>query len=113
MTGNYTWTGDVLEATNGSPRTSTTFLEAAYGWMRTHLGSMIVMPVRNRFNAGLGNMPFLFPDANVIDPSYYAYKALSGVGPPNFVDGRVVVPPSSPGAIAWPTLRRTRRFPGS
>ena len=96
-TGNYTFN-------------PTTFLEATYGHSQNELtgcglaqggtgptfcqNGFAMNPIGNRFNAGLGNIPFLFPDANVIDPSYYAFEALSGVNPPNFVDGRVVVPPS-------------------
>ncbi len=97
VTGNYTFN-------------PTTFLEATYGHSQNELtgcglaqggtgptfcqNGFAMNPIGNRFNAGLGNIPFLFPDANVIDPSYYAFEALSGVNPPNFVDGRVVVPPS-------------------
>ena len=97
VTGNYTFN-------------PTTFLEATYGHSQNELtgcglaqggtgptfcqSGFAMNPLGNRFNAGLGNIPFLFPDANVIDPSYYAFEALSGVNPPNFVDGRVVVPPS-------------------
>ena len=99
-TGNYTFN-------------PTTFLEATYGHSQNELtgcglaqggtgptfcqNGFAMNPIGNRFNAGLGNIPFLFPDANVIDPSYYAFEALSGVNPPNFVDGRVVVPPN----FAW------------
>ena len=91
----------------------TTFLEATYGHSQNELtgcglaqggtgptfcqNGFAMTPAGNRFNVGLGNLPFLFPNANVIDSSYYAFKALSGVSPPNFVDGRVVVPPS----FAW------------
>jgi hypothetical protein len=91
----------------------TTFLEATYGHSQNELtgcglaqggtgptfcqSGFAMNPLGNRFNAGLGNIPYLYPDANVIDPSYYAFEALSGVKPPNFVDGRVVVPPS----FAW------------
>ena len=99
-TGNYTFN-------------PTTFLEATYGHSQNELtgcglaqggtgptfcqNGFAMNPIGNRFNAGLGNIPYLFPDANVIDPSYYAFEALSGVSPPNFVDGRVVVPPN----FAW------------
>ena len=91
----------------------TTFLEATYGHSQNELtgcglaqggtgptfcqNGFAMNPAGNRFNVGLTTLPFLFPDANVIDSSYYAYEALSGVSPPNFVDGRVVVPPS----FAW------------
>ena len=110
----------------------TTFLEATYGHSQNELtgcglaqggtgptfcqNGFAMNPVGNRFNAGLGNIPFLFPDANVIDPSYYAFEALSGVNPPNFVDGRVVVPPSfawgSRVATTTPTAPPNTPFPG-
>jgi len=91
----------------------TTFVEATYGHSQNELtgcglaqggtgptfcqSGFAMNPAGNRFNVGLGTLPFIFADGNVIDPSYYAYKALSAVSPPNFVDGRVVVPPS----FAW------------
>ena len=102
-----------LAATANYTFNPTTFLEATYGHSQNELtgcglaqggtgptfcqNGFAMNPAGNRFNVGLGGLPFLFPDGNVIDPSYYAYKALSGVSPPNFVDGRVVVPPS----FAW------------
>jgi hypothetical protein len=91
----------------------TTFLEATYGHSQNELtgcglaqggtgptfcqNGFAMNPAGNRFNVGLASIPYIYPNANVIDPSYYASEALSGVGPPNFVDGRVVVPPS----FAW------------
>src|SRR5262249_43299382 len=88
----------------------TMFLEGTYGHSQNELTGcglaqgntgptfcqtgFAMNPTGNRFNIGLGGLPYLFPEANVIDPSYYAFKALSGVNPPNFVDGRVVMPPS-------------------
>ena len=53
--------------TNNLTLSPTTFIEATYGWVQNQLGSMIVTPVSNRFNAGLGDLPLLFPDAGVID----------------------------------------------
>jgi hypothetical protein len=50
-------------------------------------------PSANRTAAGLGNLPYLFPAAGVIDPGYYAYKALSTVKPPIWEDGRISMPP--------------------
>jgi Carboxypeptidase regulatory-like domain len=90
--------------------TPSMFLEGTYGHAQNELtgcalaqagtgptqcqNAFAMNPLGNRFNAGLGNLPYLFPDANVIDPSYYAFEALNGVKPPNFVDGRVVMPPT-------------------
>ena len=92
---------------------SKTFLEATYGHAQNELtgcalaqagtgptfcqNAFPMNEIGNRFNVGLGALPFLFPDANIINPDYYAYEALQGVQPPNFVDGRVVMPPS----FAW------------
>lgn len=87
----------------------TTFLEATYGHSQNELtgcalaqggtgptfceNAFAMNDIANRFNAGLGNLPLIFPDAGVINPDYYAHKALSSVGPPYFVNGRVVMPP--------------------
>ena len=37
--------------------------------------------------AGLSQLPFIFPDASVINPDYFAFEALNGVSPPIW-DGR-------------------------
>lgn len=90
--------------------TPTTFLEATYGHAQNELtgcalaqggtgptfcqAAFSMNDVGNRFNTGLGDLPFLFPDANIIDPDYYAFEALNTIQPPNFVDGRVVQPPN-------------------
>ena len=58
----YPWIG-TISVTNNLTLNSTTFLEATYGWVQNQLGSMIITPVSNRFNAGLGDLPLLFPDA--------------------------------------------------
>src|SRR5690606_11357625 len=44
-------------------------------------------------NAGLGDLPLLFPDAGVVDTRYYNYQAISDKNLPIFQDGRVVVAP--------------------
>lgn len=75
----------------------TTFIEATYGWVQNQLGSMIVTDVSNRFNAGLGGLPLLFPDAGVIDSRYYENKPLKAVGTPYFDNGRILLPPT----FAW------------
>jgi hypothetical protein len=36
----------------------------------------------NRASVGLGSLPFLFPNANVINPEYYAYTVFEDVRPP-------------------------------
>ena len=48
-------------------------------------------------DAGLGGLPFIFPDASVIDPSYFAYEALNGVNPPIWDGTRISMVPN----FAW------------
>jgi hypothetical protein len=50
-------------------------------------------PNSNRNAAGLGNLPFLFPDANVLNPDYYAYGVLNDVQPPIWDGTRIQMPP--------------------
>ena len=92
----YPWIG-TISVTNNLTLNSTTFLEATYGWVQNQLGSMIISPVSNRFKAGLGDLPLLFPDAGVIDPRYYEVKPLEASGTPYFQDGRILLPPT----FAW------------
>jgi hypothetical protein len=88
----------------------TTFLEATYGHAQNELtgcglaqggtgptfcqNGFAMNDIANRNNAGLGGLPYLFPDANVIDPSYYAFEALSGVNPVTWDGSRVLMSPS-------------------
>jgi hypothetical protein len=90
--------------------TPTTFLEATYGHAQNELtgcglaqggtgptycqNGFAMNDIANRNNAGLGGLPYLFPDANVIDPSYYAYEALNGVNPVTWDGSRIVMAPS-------------------
>ena len=53
-----------------------------------------VNPLSNKLTNGLSALPTLFPDANVIDPSYYQYEALNEVSPINFDGSRVTLPPT-------------------
>ena len=53
-----------------------------------------VNPIANRNASGLGELPTLFPDANIVDPSYYQYEALQEVSPSNFDGTRVLLPPA-------------------
>ena len=100
ITGNYTFT-------------PTTFLEATYGHAQNELtgcglaqggtgptfcaNGFAMNDIANRNTAGLSGLPYLFPDANIIDPSYYAYEALSGVNPVIWDGSRVQMAPS----YAW------------
>ncbi|MEO7274194.1 MAG: carboxypeptidase regulatory-like domain-containing protein, partial [Vicinamibacterales bacterium] len=56
-----------------------------------------VNPIANRLTNGLNALPTLFPNANIVDPSYYNFDALTEVGPDNFDGTRVQLPP----AFAW------------
>ncbi len=94
---------------------NTLFLEGTYGRSRNELAGCALaqsgtgptfcraaVPMddnSNRFNAGLGGLPLLFPDANKLNPDYYAKKALDGMNPapPAWVNGDFVKPP----AFAW------------
>ena len=85
---------------------NTTFIEGIYGRSQNELtgcglaqggtgptfcqNAFPMNEISNSANAGLGGLPFLFPDAWVIDPDYYAYQALNGVNPP-FWDGTRLV----------------------
>ncbi len=84
----------------------TMFLEAMFGVNQNKLGTPSISPLSNRNNltcpSGLaaqvanctgGAFPFLFPDAGVMDPSYYEYGALETVGSPFFENGRINLPP--------------------
>jgi len=117
----YPWIG-TISVTNNLTLNATTFLEATYGWVQNQLGSMIISPVSNRFNAGLGDLPLLFPDAGVIDPRYYEIKPLEASGTPYFQDGRILLPPTftwgnrvanAPPSLGFPgfmNINRTQDF---
>ena len=83
-----------------------------------------VNPVANRLTNGLSGLPSLFPDANIVDPSYYQFEALNEVSPANFDGTRVLLPPAfqwggrvanAPPSNVYPGLRRLlvgQRFRG-
>ena len=87
----------------------TTFLEATYGRSQDELAgcplaqqstgplfctaAVPMGPSSDRRSVGLENLPLLFPDANIINPEYYAHKAF-GMVSPDFWDGtRAWLPP--------------------
>jgi hypothetical protein len=94
---------------------NTTFIEATYGRSRNELAGCALAqsgtgPTRctnaivmnegsNKNNVGLGNLPMLFPDANKLNPDYYAYQALNKMdpAPPAWVNGEFLKPPT----FAW------------
>jgi hypothetical protein len=88
------WLAYQMSASVNYSINSTTFLEASYGRgsdeeagcaLGTSGGAIFcrsglaVNPVANINSAGLGNLPMLFPDAGVLDKSYYAYRGLTTV----------------------------------
>ncbi len=51
-------------------------------------------PNSNRLNAGLGDLPFLFPDAEILNPNYYAYGVMNDVKPPIWDGTRLQMAPA-------------------
>ncbi len=126
--------------------TPTMFFEATYGRSQNELagcaqaqsgtgaifcnnpaGSQgVPMTDRSYLNAvGLDGLPFLFPDATVLNPGYYAVKALNQLSPP-FWDGtrmaktppfswggRVANAPPNIGFPGWFNINRTQDFAAS
>jgi hypothetical protein len=48
----------------------------------------------NRNNIGLGDIPFIFPEANLIDDRYFVYSLLNRSGSPMWDGSRVLLAPS-------------------
>ncbi|ODS52915.1 MAG: hypothetical protein ABS36_15780 [Acidobacteria bacterium SCN 69-37] len=117
---------------------SSTFLEVTYGMAKNELagcsggsgasfctGSVPVNPSSSLANMGLENLPFLFPDATVLNPEYYATKSLDKIAPP-FWDGsrmsklptfqwgtRITNTPPNIGFPAWFNINRTQDISAS
>jgi hypothetical protein len=88
----------------------TTFLEVTYGHSQNELAGCGLAQggtgptfctngipegsLSNRNEAGLGDLPMLFPDALVLNPDYYAYQVLSGMAPPMWQDGQILKTPN-------------------
>ena len=76
----------------------TTVLEVTYGSIKNQLagggsGGLLNTPASNRLNT-LGSFPELYPNAGVLNPSYYAYTVMQTEKPP-FWDGKSInLPPS-------------------
>jgi hypothetical protein len=56
-------------------------------------GALPVNDVSNRLNAGLGDIPYLFPDAIVLNPDYYAYSVMEDVQPSIWDGTRIQMAP--------------------
>jgi hypothetical protein len=93
---------------------ASTFLEATYGQSQNAFGGCIFgqagtgpvfcttgIPrndVSNRNTAGLGDLPMIFPDALNLDTRYYAYEILQDMQPPFWVNGQLLITPTS---VTW------------
>ncbi|MBP6715415.1 MAG: carboxypeptidase regulatory-like domain-containing protein [Acidobacteria bacterium] len=87
---------------------ASTFLEAAWGANYHHQegcsvsggspnfcrGGLPTNDIANRNTAGFGAIPYLFPNATVIDPSTFAYEVLQRSGSPIWDGTRINVAPS-------------------
>ncbi len=56
-------------------------------------GALPMNPNSNRIDAGLGALPYLFPDATVLNPNYYAYGVMNRVNPPIWDGTRIQMAP--------------------
>jgi hypothetical protein len=107
--------------------TPTMFVEATYGMIQNRLtgggsGGVLMTDASNRNNIGLGNFPLLYPDANIVDPRYYAYETLAQYDTPMYADGRIMLPPvfdwgsrianAPPNLLypGWVNINRTQDF---
>ena len=73
--------------------TPTMFLEATYGYSFNEIDNLFVNPLSNRVNAGLGDLPMLYPQAGTVDPDYHAARVFAASNSPFYVDGRAMYPP--------------------
>jgi hypothetical protein len=80
-------------------------------------GALAVSPKSNRDDNGMGGLPYIFPNAFNIDPSYWAYDVLNSVDlpwwdgttahmVPTFAWGNRIT--NSPPNIAWPQFIQTQ-----
>ena len=99
-----------IAATVNYSLTNTTFLEGTWGNAQNSLTGCALAQAntgpsfcRNAFpmndiaslaGAGLQNLPFIFPDAGVMNPDYFAYEALNGVNPPIWDGNRLSYVPN-------------------
>jgi hypothetical protein len=79
----------------------TTFLEGTYGFIRNELAGgnengILMNEASNRLTSMPG-FPMLYPDAGVLNTSYYGYEVMEDIKPP-FWDGRSI---NLPPTFAW------------
>ena len=75
------------------------FIEGTYGYSFNEIANLYVSPLSNRANAGLADLPMLFPQAGLVDPSYNAAQVFGAANSPFYTDGRVMYPPN----FSWGT----------
>lgn len=87
---------------------ATTFLEGTWGRSSNEqagcaltgngpqfcTGALPMNENSNLISAGLGGLPFLFPDASIINPEYYAYGVFNDVRPPIWDGTRLQMQPN-------------------
>jgi hypothetical protein len=56
-------------------------------------GALPMNQISNRVDAGLGALPYLFPDATILNPAYYAYGVMNNVNPPIWDGARLQMAP--------------------
>jgi hypothetical protein len=71
-----------------------TFIEATYGFANRRLGGIVNSDLTNRFNSGLGNLPYIYPDANIVPVGSYNRQVMEDVKPPFYVNGRAELAPT-------------------
>ena len=80
------------------------FIEGTYGYSFNEIANLYVSPLSNRANAGLADLPMLFPQAGLVDPSYNAARVFGAANSPFYTDGRVMYPPN----FSWGASHRQR-----
>ena len=89
---------------------SRTYLEVIGGGAQVWYVPNTTAPLSNRYTAKLDGIPLIYPDARVLDPATFTYKALSSTLAPFFVNGRIEIPPAvsfgtrASNAVGTPTL---------
>jgi hypothetical protein len=124
----YTWATSVnynlsptmfLEGTYGRSLNQQTGCSLGLAGGPSYCTSALPMnPNANLNNVGLGGLPFLFPDATIMDPRYYQYQALNDVQPPIWDGTRLLKVPAftwggrvtnSPPSVPYPGILNTSR----
>ena len=98
--------------------TPTTFVEATYGFMENDGNPLTFSPISNKFEAGLGNLPMIYPGAGLVDERYITFQQLERKAPPFYENGEMQLVPtfswgnrigSAPPNITYNAARAIRR----